>query len=380
MAGEQTKGHLEKQVEALGKPQMPILDFSSLFNPLGPPPGIEDLLTKLDKNATHPTFSYELRKSLAQDLGLEEAWILPIPDRLWALRETAKVLQLKEALLPQPTSKECTKALKASGCRLKEFTAGPDRVFKLCLGEMAWQVEEDTDLAFLCNPNSFTGYYMPEDEVEALARWCKDRGSLLVVDETFLPFTEKKGVVSHVPNYPNLMVLRDLSYVLNLPGIPISYMVAQPKIIETLLSRLSHQSLNPLSQEVSLASLREKEFIRESRNLLKKEKTFLTRKMIEMGFPVFSWTTPYFLFQGALDLKERLLESGILIEKWSPSPEAGLAYYRVLPKTRAENQKLIEALASLNNRPPSPSPRKAEPGPSRLPGDGDSEKSAPSRA
>jgi len=344
--------HLEKQAKALGKPQKPTLDFSSLFNPLGPPPGIEGLLTKLDEDTPHPVNPYppspqELQRALAQDLGLEESWILPIPDRLWAIHETVKAFQPKEALLPQPTSKECAKALKTSECRLKELILGPERAFKLCLGEMAWQVEEDTDLVFLCNPNSFTGYYMPEDEVEALVRWCKDKECLLVVDETFLPFTEKKGVVSHVINYPNLMVLSDLSYILNLPGIPISYIVAQPKTTEKLLSRLPYQNLNPLAQEVSLASLREKDFIRESRILLKKEKNFLTKKMIEMGFSVFSWTTPYFLFQGTPDLKERLLKSGMLIKKWCPSPEAGLAYYRVFPRTRAENQQLVEALASL---------------------------------
>lgn len=306
----------------------------------------------MDKGISHPVHPYptppqELQRALAQDLGLEEAWVLPIPDRLWAIHEMVKAFRLREALITQPTSKEYAKALKTSKCRIKKLIPGPERAFKLCLGEMAWQVEEDTDLVFMCNPNSFTGYYMPEDEVEALARWCKDKECFLVVDETFLPFTEKKGVVSHVLNYPNLIVLSDLSYIFNLPGVPLVYMVAQPKVTKTLLSSLSPQNLNPLVQEASLTLLKERDFIIESRTLLKKEKNFLTKKMIEMGFSVFSWVTPYFLLQGPPDLKERLLKSGILIKRWTPSPESGLAYYRVFPRTRAENQQLVETLASL---------------------------------
>ena len=244
----------------------------------------------------------------------KEAELLPVPGRLWAIHAIVAVFQPLKALLVQSTSKGYVKALRASGCQVKEFVLGPERAFKLCLGEMAWRVEEDTDLVFLCNSNDPTGYYMPEDEVGALVRWCRDKECLLVVDEAFLPFTEKRGVVSQVVNYPNLVVLRDLSHIFNLAGMPLGYIVAHPEVAEVLTPNLSSTSPDPFTRKVGLACLMERDFIKEKRTLLKEEKTFLTKKIMSMGFQVSSWTTPYFLFQGPHNLKKKLLKSGILIK------------------------------------------------------------------
>ncbi len=343
--------HFIGETRAGGSPKRTVLDFSSLFNPLGPPPGIAKLLRKSfneePSHPLHPFSSKKLRRVLAQDLDLKEDEVLPVPGRLWTIHTIVKVFKPQKALLVQPTSKEYVKALRSSGCQVKEFVLGPERVFKLCLGEMAWQVEEGTDLVFLCNPNDPTGYYMPEDEVEALVRWCRDKECLLVVDEAFLPFTEKRGVVSQVVNYPNLVVLRDLSHIFNLAGMPLGYIVAQPKVTEVLIPSLSPTSPDPFTQKVGLACLMERDFIKEKRTLLKQEKTFLTKGIINMGFQVFSWATPYFLFRGPNDLKGKLLKSGILVKDCSSFPGLGLGYYRIFPRTKGENQRFVEALASL---------------------------------
>ena len=345
-------GNVMEVARELGVAPNEILDFSSNLNPFGPPPSVEELLTALGGRSelwsVHPpVFPWDLRKALARHLGLGEDWVLPVPGSAWAIYEVVKVFRPKEVALPQPSFADYARAARAVSAELEELILLEERAFSLCLGEMAWKVDDETDLLFLCNPNNPTGYYMPEDELEALVRWCRDKDCLVVVDEAFLPFTERKGMVPAVTQYPNLLVLGSFTKIYRLPGIRLGYVVAPPSLIEKLLAGMPPWSFGPLVQEVGLACLKEKDFVEESRAYCRKDMAFLFEGLRKLGLRVFPSTVHYFLFKAPPDLGDKLLERRILVRDCSTIPGLGPGFYRVAPRRREESERLLDVVGQL---------------------------------
>ncbi len=345
-------GNVLEVAKKMGVEPQEILDFSSNLNPLGPPPGVAEILaflgSRVETWAYHPPlFPWELRRALAHRLDLKEEWVLPVPGSAWAIYEVAKVFRPQGVALSQPTFADYARAARAVGSRLKELTLREDRSFKLCLGEMAWKVEDETDLVFVCNPNNPTGYYMPEDELEALVRWCRDKGCLVVVDEAFLPFLDRKGMAPVVREYPNLLVLGSFTKIYRLPGIRLGYVVAPPNIVEKLLAGMPPWSFGSLVQEVGVACLREEGFVEESRAYCRGEMAFLSQAVRDVGLKVFPSTVHYFLFKAPSDLADKLLEHKILVRDCSTIPGLGPGFYRLAPRTRGDNEKLVGVMREV---------------------------------
>jgi len=345
-------GRVLEVAHKLGVDPGDILDFSSNLNPLGPPPKVaevlESLAVKKETWVFHPpVFPQDLRKALALHLDLDEEWVLPVPGSSWAIYETVKAFRPREVAMPLPTFTDYARAAQVTGAEIKEHILLADRAFRLCLGEMAWKVEDETDLLFICNPNNPTGYYMPEDELEALVRWCRDKECLVVVDQAFLPFLGRRGMVPAVEEYPNLVILESFTKIFRIPGVRLGYVVAPPPIIERLLGGMPPWAFGPLAQEVGLACLREESFVEESRTYCRGEMAFLFEGMKGLGFRVYPSSAHYFLFQASPDLGERLMEQGILVRDCSTISGLGPGFYRVAPRKREENKRLLEVMGAL---------------------------------
>ena len=68
-----------------------------------------------------------------------------------------------------------------------------------------------------------------------------------------------------------------------------------------------------------------------------------------LGLRVFPSAANYLLFRasGVSDLKERLLDRGVLIRSCANYPGLGEDYYRVAVRLRGENQRLIQAMKEV---------------------------------
>lgn len=347
-------GNILEVARRLGVDPGHILDFSSNLNPLGPPPAVVEILESMGGDVETwryhpPLFPWELRRALARRLNLEEEWVLPVPGSAWAIYEVVKVFRPREVAMPLPTFADYSRAARAVGAGIKGHPLAEERAFRLCLGEMAWKVGDGTDLVFICNPNNPTGYYMPEDELEALVRWCRDKDCLVVVDQAFLPFLGRRGMVPVVKEYPNILVLGSFTKIYALPGIRLGYLVAPPAIIDRFLAGMPPWAFGPLAQEVGLACLGEEGFVEESRAYCRQEMTHLFEGVRNLGIKVYPSTVHYFLFQASPALGERLLERGILVRDCSTIPGLGPGFYRIAPRKREDNRKLLEALEEFGD-------------------------------
>ena len=88
-------------------------------------------------------------------------------------------------------------------------------------------------LLYICNPNNPTGTTTPRDQIVwALAN--KPAGSLLVVDEAYIHFSDETSVVNLVDSQGDLLVLRTFSKLYGMAGLRMGMAIAQPPVLDRL--------------------------------------------------------------------------------------------------------------------------------------------------
>ena len=90
-------------------------------------------------------------------------------------------------------------------------------------------------LLYICNPNNPTGTITPRDEIVwALAN--KPAGSILLVDEAYIHFSDETSVVDLVDSHGDLLVLRTFSKLYGMAGLRMGLAIAQPPVLDRLRS------------------------------------------------------------------------------------------------------------------------------------------------
>lgn len=117
---------------------------------------------------------------------------------------------------------------------------------------------------YICNPNNPTGSVTLRHDLEyALAN--KPKGSVLVVDEAYIHFSESAvSAIDMVAAGEDVVVLRTFSKLYGMAGIRLGFAVARPE----LLDRLKFYSVNSLpvtAAAAGLASLRDPELVPQRR-------------------------------------------------------------------------------------------------------------------
>lgn len=108
---------------------------------------------------------------------------------------------------------------------------------------------KDIHTLLLINPNNPSGNFISKRDVLDLTRWCHNRKIRLVVDETFVDFSD--GGMNNsllddciLEEYPNLMVMKSISKSFGVPGLRLG-----------ILSSSDVQLLNAIKKDVAIWSI-----------------------------------------------------------------------------------------------------------------------------
>ena len=89
---------------------------------------------------------------------------------------------------------------------------------------MSFYVDKDISLLLLINPDNPSGHFMPKADVLRLVEWCGERGIKILVDESFVDFTDNPTGNTLLRNeildaHKNLMVMKSISKSYGVPGL-----------------------------------------------------------------------------------------------------------------------------------------------------------------
>jgi len=333
-----------------------ILDFSSSVNPLGP----SKKALKAAKNSFKEIPAYpdsnsnELRQAIADHFdGLSKNNVIVGNGSTELMYLFAETFMKKgdTAVIPAPTFGEYESAVRKTGETPKFVKL--DKNFNVEADVFAREMA-GAKIVFLCNPNNPTSILIPTETLTGIIEEALEQDTLVFLDEDFLEFVENEKALSRINKikaYPNLFILRSFTKIFGLTGLRVGYGLASEEIINVLLRAKIPWNVNCLAQAAAVAALKDEEHLRVTRELIKKEKAFLSTELEKIkSFKVFTPDANFFFIDirksglTATKLKDKLLHQGILIRDCTSFRELDPYYIRVAVKTRAENERLIEAL------------------------------------
>jgi histidinol-phosphate aminotransferase len=204
----------------------------------------------------------------------------------------------------------------------------------------------ETKILFLCSPNNPTGNLLDRGSMLDVIR---DFPGMVVVDEAYLEFSGGETLISEIGSLANLVVIRTLSKAWGLAGLRIGYAIAGEAVIEYLLRVKPPYNVNRLSQELALEALANSGRTGTAVVTIVSQRELLAERIAEFHFVerVFPSTANFILVRtsDAAGLYRFLLERRIVVR--DRSRVAGCeGCLRITVGTEAENEQLLEALAS----------------------------------
>ncbi len=366
-------GNLAWAATLAGCPAAAILDFSASISPLGPPESALDAIqAHLSSLTAYPDPDYgELRAALGEALNVDPDWILPGNGSAelltWAAWDLSK---LEATYLVTPAFGDYSRALLAFGAQvldcplaLKSLEAGTgnglvtdglsvsNRSFvSPALSLPVPLVDSDRGL-LLNNPHNPTGLLFGRQAIRPYL----EQLALVVVDEAFMDFlppSEQETLIGAVEEFPNLVILRSLTKFYSLPGLRMGCAIGHPDILRRWQLQRDPWPVNALAAAAAAAVVRDTVFEQQTWDWLPVARQELFEGLANLpGLRPFPGAANFLLVESSVSVsliqKTLLQRHQILIRDCLSFPELGDRFFRVAVRSRADNLRLISALADL---------------------------------
>lgn len=305
-----------------------ILDLSINVNPLGPPPGVRTAI----KRAIDRIIFYPERRPKALAEALATAWgVLPgqlllgngVTELVYFL---ARIWHNEPATLVVPTVPEFCDAF-------------PYASRVSCSERHRWPEE---GLLIVSQPNHVTGQAIPFGR---LRDWLLATRNPVLIDESFLDFSDQPSAATLLGRRPNLFVLRSLSPLHAIPGLRIGALIASEGVIDHLAGRRHPWAIDVIAEAAARACLEDREHAARSLRLIREERDWLWTQFpsIPALAPLASDANFYLahLAGGAADLCRWFEQRKVLLRDATGWPGIEGEAVRFAIRTRAENERLI---------------------------------------
>ncbi|HEV7473272.1 MAG TPA: histidinol-phosphate transaminase [Pyrinomonadaceae bacterium] len=223
--------------------------------------------------------------------------------------------------------------------------------FRLEVGEIIERAREvGARTLVISNPNNPTGAWLRLDEIKILVTVLADLEAI-VVDESFIDFSDLESAATLAAIAPNLVVVKSLGKSLGWHGVRLGYAVAAPKRAAGLRAQLPFWNINGLAAYVLKAVTHFKAEYQASFALVATDRLYMTNKIAGVsGLTVYP-SKANFLFvelPGGVSgrrLRDELLKNhGVLVRECSNKIGSSEQYLRLAVQPRAAVDVLVAAL------------------------------------
>jgi histidinol-phosphate aminotransferase len=175
---------------------------------------------------------YALAAQFAQQQGIGEDQVAVFAGSMAALRYAVLAFtgETRGLVMATPSYEVPRQAAESNKAPVKEVGLNADHAHDI---PAMLAADLQAGMLYLCNPNNPTGTLTPTDAIrQALAN--KPKGSVLVVDEAYIDFSDAPSVVSWVKDHDDLLVLRTFSKIYGMAGARIGLAIGHPTLLERL--------------------------------------------------------------------------------------------------------------------------------------------------
>lgn len=220
--------------------------------------------------------------------------------------------------------------------------------------------DKNIDTLLLINPDNPSGNFISIDNVIMLAAWCKEKGISLLVDESFVDFTDgfENNSLLHndiLESYPNLSVIKSISKSYGVPGLRLGvFATADKETIARMKKDVAIWNINSFGEfYMQIYGKYEKDYNKACHKFIAERERFYSLLQQIPYLHVMPSQANYFLCEvsdrfTSKELTQILLDHDVLISNCGRKKNMGdRNLVRIAVRSMYDNNKLINILKSL---------------------------------
>ncbi len=231
-----------------------------------------------------------------------------------------------------------------------------DDMYEMNVDALISNIQDNTKIIYIANPNNPTGTYLTTPQVEKLIA-AVPKHILLIIDEAYFEFSQKL-LGDEYPNSmkyasENIITLRTFSKIYGLAGLRIGYAFSHPSIIAALMKVKLSFDPNLIAQEIAIASLHDADFVERSSQLVLDEVPTMIASLRLQGWKVPNSAGNFVMIdcetpEMANEIYTALLSHGFIVR---PLHGFGLPHcLRISIGLPEVNARIITSLQSIRNQ------------------------------
>lgn len=337
-----------------------MLDFCYLVNPYFPTPKLMD---EMQSNFATLLSQYpsgmKVNTLLASKcFGVREEYIIPGNGAAELIKILMEGLEGKTGFV-RPTFEEYPQRYDESR-HVTFVPQNPD--YRYTADDlMAFFGNNGVDTLLLINPDNPSGNFIPKDDVLRLADWCEQKGMRLIVDESFVDFSEDYEHNSLLDDdllekHPHMIVMKSISKSFGVPGLRLGVLAAADKeLIAKMKKAVSIWNLNSFAEYfMQIYTKYEKDYQKACAKFVKERNCFERGLRSIKYLRVMPSQANYFLCEvlapyTAKEIVLYMLKHHNILTR-DCSGKTGFddkQYMRIAVRNHEENARLVEALRNF---------------------------------
>ncbi len=333
-------------------------DHNYLYNLYFPP---EDFFSHITEHIHQLVLNYPIaQKDLANLVG---ELINQPAERIVVGNGAAELIKIiagldRKMIVPVPSFNEYVNAVPDGD--VIQFNIDPPS-FQLDVEKFAKEaIRQQARLAVVVSPNNPTSLLIPKDQLISLAKKLSSHDCMLIVDESFIDFTQngdQQSLESDIEQYPNLAIFKSMSKAYGICGIRIGYMLtANVDFLNHVRNGVSIWNINGFAEEfLRLAPQYKEKFKQSCSKVMADRDQFYLELQTIPGMIVYQPDANYIFCRlpdhssPAPFVTEKLFTAHNIYIKHCEGktmPESD-RYVRIASRTQPENQRLVEALRNI---------------------------------
>ena len=353
VVGQWRENELQQELAVVGNPDNPLVKLNSNENPYGPSDKARQaIIEAIDSGNRYPRPAItKLTKQIAEYEGLS-------PDQIIITAGSTELLgvfglmagmQKGKVIGCDPTFDFMLYFAEKYSSHWVKVPLTEDHQYNL--EGIRSEMDDDTKLVFICNPNNPTGGELSKDD---LALFCAEasKSCMVYVDEAYIEFSKdglKSSLANMTRNNRNLVVGRTFSKIYGLAGLRVGYAIGHPDTIKEVRRHLQGRSVTASATSIAAASasLGDEEFLGHCRKMNDQAKDIVYTSFDELEIDYIPSSTNFILFRtekfGATDIRKELQRQNILIRDYQHVP----GWARVSMGTSDEMKAFLKATKKM---------------------------------
>lgn len=332
------------------------IDFSENRNVFMPSEKMKNCLFEaVQKIFEYPDYkNLKVNDAIAKYFGVPYENVSVTNGSMEAINLLVKVLEKKSATLFKPTFWGYEDALKRFGYNINSIPLDFNLWYNIDnINEQA----RISDVIFMCNPNNPTLDSIDKDLLIQIIQ--SNPNCQFIIDETMLIFDEKffdKTLIKDVNKVNNLSVIVSFSKFLGIAGLRTGAVISNNTLIEKVKEQMIPYSLGIIQQEVLSCAFLDKDYLNETRELIKINRKQLCEVLRKNGCRVIDGDSNFILVQlplgiDANEVTQFLVNNNIMVRNIKEAyPELEGDWLRISINTKNNNDLLVRKLKqSFNN-------------------------------